>query len=167
MGWIMGGNRVFLNSDDGKKILETPKYFESPIIVSRDINKFSLYQFSGAPVYETSTDLNIVGLSIFLRTNIAPDSMKHSFGLVQNIGKNKKWIYDLCIYPEHQRSHVDRKKREVFYGPHVHCLDDSFEINLDYSVDEWDRWFGLFAKNINLQIRSDDIMGPLAGELLL
>ncbi|WP_033134834.1 hypothetical protein [Acinetobacter sp. MN12] len=163
----MGGNRIFVDSDDGKRILETPKYFESPIKMTRDINKISFHQFSGAPVYEVSTELNIIGLSIFLRTNIAPDTMKHSFGLMQRVGNERKWIYDLCIYPEHQKSHVDRRKREVFYGPHVHCLDDSFEIKLNYKIDEWDKWFHFFAEKINLQIRSSDIMGPLAGELLL
>ncbi|AZC07149.1 hypothetical protein DKE44_020530 (plasmid) [Acinetobacter nosocomialis] len=71
----------------GKRILEAPKYFESPVKMAREINSLSLYKFSGAPIYETSTELNIVGLSIFLRTNIAPDSMKHSFGLVQRVGK--------------------------------------------------------------------------------
>ena len=150
-----------------KKILEMPKYFDSPVTMARDINKYSFHHFSGAPVYELSTDLNIVGLSIFLRTNIAPDSMKHSFGLMQKVGNNKKWIYDLCIYPEHQKSHVDKMKREVFYGPHVHCLDNAYEIKLSYGIDEWDKWFHFFAKNINLQVRSSDIMGPLAGELPL
>lgn len=163
----MGGNRIFVNQDNGKRILEAPKYFESPIKMTRDVKKISFHQFSGAPVYEASTELNIVGLSIFLRTNIAPDTMKHSFGLMQKIGNERKWIYDLCIYPEHQKSHVDRKKREVFYGPHVHCLDDSYEIKLDYEIDEWDKWFHFFAKKINLEVRSNDIMGPLAGELLL
>jgi hypothetical protein len=93
--------------------------------------------------------------------------MKHSFGLMQKVGNEKKWIYDLCIYPEDQKSHVDRKKREVFHGPHVHYLDDCFEIKLEHKIDEWDKWFHFFAKNINLQIESNDIMGPLAGELLL
>lgn len=163
----MGGNRCFGDVIEGKRILETPKYFESPIKMRRDINKLSLYLFSGAPIFETSTDLNIVGLSIYLRTNITPDSMKHSFGLIQTVGKNINWIYDLCIYPKHQRSHVDKKKREVFYGPHIHVLDESFEIGLDYEIDEWQKWFHFFAENINLQIMSDDIMEPLAGELLL
>lgn len=163
----MGGNRIFIDSNDGKKILETPKYFESPIKMIRDEKRISFHQFSGAPVYEVSTELNIIGLSIFLRTNIAPDTMKHSFGLMQKIGNQKKWIYDLCVYPEAQKSHVDRKKREVFYGPHVHCLDDSFEIKLEHGIDEWDKWFRFFAKMINLEVRSNDIMEPLAGELLL
>lgn len=163
----MGGNRCFGDIEEGKAILETPKYFEAPVIMRRDLKKISLYQFSGAPIYESDTEENIVGLSIFCRTNIAPDSMKHSFGLIQTVGNRTNWIYDLCVYPKDQRSHVDKKKREVFYGPHIHVLEDSFEIDLSYGIDEWSKWFGLFAKNINLQIRSNDIMEPLAGELLL
>ena len=163
----MRGNRCFGDLSEGKLILETPKYFDYPIRMQQDIRKITLHQFSGAPIYEVSTDENIVGLSIFCRTNIAPDSMKHSFGLIQKVGNQINWIYDLCVYPKHQKSHVDRKKREVFHGPHVHYLNDSFEINLDYPVDDWKNWFYLFAKNINLQIKSNDIMEPLAGELLL
>lgn len=163
----MGGNRIFVNSIDGKKILDVPKYFDSSILMARDTRRFSFYHFSGAPVYEVSTDLNIIGLSLFLRTNIAPDTMKHSFGLMQRVGNERKWIYDLCVYPEHQKSHVDRNKKEVFYGPHVHCLDESFEIPLNFKIEEWDKWFHFFAEKINLEVRSNDIIGPLAGELLL
>jgi len=163
----MSGNRCFGDLEECRKILDTRKYFESPIIMQRDIKKISLHQFSGAPVYEVNTEENIVGLSIFLRTNIAPDSMKHSFGLIQKVGNRTNWLYDLCVYPKNQKSHVDRKKREVFHGPHVHFLDNSFEVDLTYEVEDWQNWFQLFAKNINLEIKSNDIMEPLAGELQL
>ncbi|MCK8641326.1 hypothetical protein M1L59_11580 [Acinetobacter schindleri] len=163
----MSSNRCFGDLEEGKKILETPKYFESAVRMQRDIKKNSLYQFSGAPVHEIESEQNIVGLSIFLRTNIAPDSMKHSFGLIQRVGNRTNWLYDLCIYPAHQRSHVDKVKRKVFYGPHIHTLDDTIDIELCYELHDWNKWFHLFAKNINLQIRSNDIIEPLAGELLL
>lgn len=163
----MSTNRCFGEWDEGKKILETPKYFESAVRMQRDIKKNSLYQFSGAPVHEIESEQNIVGLSIFLRTNITPDSMKHSFGLIQRVGNRINWLYDLCVYPPHQRSHVDKLKRKVFYGPHIHTLNDTIEIGLSYELHDWNKWFHLFAKNINLQIRSNDIIEPLAGELLL
>src|SRR5690606_11304185 len=153
--------------EEGKRLLETPKYFESAVRMQRDIKKNSLYQFSGAPIHEIESEQNIVGLSIFLRTNITPDSMKHSFGLIQRVGNRTNWLYDLCIYPTHQRSHVDKVKRKVFYGPHIHTLDDTIDIELSYELHDWNKWFHLFAKNINLQIRSNDIIEPLAGELLL
>ena len=160
-------NRCFGDLKEGKSVLETPKYFEPSVRMRRDTKKNSLYQFSGAPVHEVSSEENIVGLSIFLRTNIAPDSMKHSFGLIQRVGNKTNWLYDLCVYPQHQRSHIDKLKRKVFYGPHIHVLDDTNEMDLCYELHEWNKWFHLFAKNINLQIRSNDIIEPLAGELLL
>lgn len=163
----MGGNRCFGDLEEGKAILDTPKYFESPVIMGRDLKKISLYQFSGAPIYEVSTEENIVGLSIYCRTNIAPDSMKHSFGLVQKVGNRTNWLYDLCVYPPHQRSHVDKKTKQVFYGSHAHFLDNAYDIEPIYELEDWKNWFAFFAKNINLHIRSNDIMEPLAGELLL
>ena len=66
-------NRCFGDLKEGKSVLETPKYFEPSVRMRRDTKKNSLYQFSGAPVHEVSSEENIVGLSIFLRTNIAPD----------------------------------------------------------------------------------------------
>lgn len=159
----MSGNRCFGDLDEGKRILEAPKYFESPVKMTREINNLSLYKFSGAPIYETSTELNIVGLSIFLRTNIAPDSMKHSFGLVQRVGKKTNWLYDLCVYPEHQRSHVDKKKREVFMDHTFIFLMTHLKLTYLTILKIGKDGFQLFAKNINLQIRSSDIMEPLAG----
>lgn len=163
----MSENRCIGNLGQGKLILDTPKYFDLPIIMQKDNKKPCLYKFSGSPVYETASTQNIVGLSIFLRTNITVDSMKHSFGLVQRVGRQMNWIYDLCIYPKHQRSHVDKVERKVFYGPHAHILDKTIEINLEHELDDWNKWFQVFAQNINLQITSNDIIEPLAGELLL
>lgn len=163
----MGGNRNFICNEHGQEILDSPKYFDMPIVMARDLRKISLYQFSGAPVYHCETHENIVGLSLYLRTNIAPDTMKHSFGLIKNVNGRLEWIYDLCVYPKHQRSHVDKKSKQVFYGPHAHCLSDAYRVPFDYEIQEWEMWFNLFAKNINLRIDSSDIMAPLAGELLL
>lgn len=164
---LVSENRCIGDLEEGQRILDTPKYFDLPIIMQKDNNKPSLYNFSGSPVYETQSTENIVGLSIFLRTNVTIDSMKHSFGLVQRIGRQMNWIYDLCIYPEHQRSHVDRIQKKVYYGPHAHILDKTIEIKLEHELNDWNKWFQVFAQNINLEILSNDIIEPLAGELLL
>lgn len=163
----MSGNRCFGDLDEGRSILEAPKYFDYPVIMQKQNKKPSQCLFSGAPIFETSSDENIVGLSLYFRTHRAPDSFKHSFGLIQRIGNKQNWLYDLCIYPPFQRSHVDKKKRQVFYGSHIHLLDDSLKVDLDYDSCTWLDYLNFFAEQTNIKLTSSTVIEPFAGELLL
>jgi len=162
----MGENRNYGNILKSSYLLAMPKYFEESIIMKTDSKGGDKSAFSGSPLFNFDTDESIAGLSLFFRTHRTPISQKHSLGLVLREGRDLIFLYDLCIYPNEQKSHMDRKTRKSFYGSHVHILGEVNCANLDYDSINWHDCLEIFAKETNITFESNKILGPFDGELI-
>lgn len=162
----MGENRNYGDILNCSCLLAMPKYFEESIVMSTDSKSGDRSTFSGSPLIDFESNDSIVGMSLFFRTHRTPISQKHSLGLVVREGRDLIFLYDLCIYPNQQKSHMDRKSRKAFYGSHIHILGEVKSANLDYDSITWHDCLEIFAKDTNIKLESSKILGPFDGELI-
>ena len=165
-GFNMGENRNYGDILNCSYLLAMPKSFEESIVMTTDFKGGDKSSFSGSPLINCDSNESIIGMSLFFRTHRTPISQKHSLGLVLREGRNLIFLYDLCIYPNQQKSHMDRKTRKAFYGSHIHILGEVKSANLDYDSITWQDCLEIFAKDTNITLESNKILGPFDGELI-
>lgn len=149
-----------------ESFLRLPKYFDEDIIMvtSGSLNQYST--FSGAPLFNYKNDESIVGLGLRFKTTRMPGYEKHSFGLTMREGNDLHFLVDLCIYPNHIKSHADRERRENIFGSHIHIIDETHKLNINYDTTSWTDWFKIFSGEANIDFRSTKIILPFEGELI-
>jgi hypothetical protein len=155
--------RTFGNIVENKEILAIPKQFNGDVFMASSGDD-SL--FLGAPVFNKTTGESIVGLGINFRAKRTPAYAKYNFGLTLREGGDLHILLDLCIYPNHMKSHMDRQKKERFFGSHIHILGENKQLNIDYNMHNWLDCFSIFMLHANIEFTSTRIVEPFAGDLI-
>lgn len=88
-----------------------------------------------------------------------------SFGLMYTDGSTKYRVFMLEIYPDHVRSHYDKKKKEEIFGPHIHLGDEKLQqitkkVYSKLNNSDLNRWIYRFNRHARILSNGNKYIKP-------